>query len=120
LSSAAPSKDEAFFRTSFRHVNNFSDPAHFSIHLFSESSIHIPGIFIHILSEFLIHMPRNPQKQNAAIDTPELDAPTRAVSAFRTLSDESRLLDLMGRYESRFERQFNRALDRLERLKKEK
>jgi hypothetical protein len=60
------------------------------------------------------------EKQDAGNDTTELDAPTRAVSAFRTLSDESRLLDLMGRYESRFERQFNRALDRLERLKKEK
>jgi hypothetical protein len=45
-------------------VNNFSDEAHFSIHLLSESSIHIPGIFIHILSESFIHMPRNPQNQD--------------------------------------------------------
>jgi DNA-directed RNA polymerase specialized sigma24 family protein len=43
--------DELFFRKSFRHVNNDSDPAVFSIHLFSESFIHIPGIFIQNLSE---------------------------------------------------------------------
>src|SRR5205823_10654351 len=53
--------DELFFRKSFRHVNNDSDPADFSIHLFSESLIHIPGIFIQNLSERPIHIARNPQ-----------------------------------------------------------
>src|SRR5437764_8572437 len=52
--------DELFFRKSFRHVNNDSDPADFSIHLFSESLIHIPGIFIQNLSERPIHIARNP------------------------------------------------------------
>src|SRR5438270_8933834 len=50
--------DELFFRKSFRHVNNDSDPADFSIHLFSESLIHIPGIFIQNLSERPIHIAR--------------------------------------------------------------
>src|SRR5438105_8786817 len=53
--------DELFFRKSFRHVNNDSDPADFSIHLFLESLIHIPGIFIQNLSERPIHIARNPQ-----------------------------------------------------------
>src|SRR5881275_2083328 len=53
--------DELFFRKSFRHVNNDSDPADFSIHLFLEALIHIPGIFIQNLSERPIHIARNPQ-----------------------------------------------------------
>jgi len=44
-------------------VNNDSDPADFSIHLFSESLIHIPGIFIQNLSERPIHIARNPQSE---------------------------------------------------------
>jgi hypothetical protein len=35
--------------------------------------------------------------------------PVRAALALRTLSDESRSLDLMNRYETRFDRQFARA-----------
>src|SRR5207248_10896759 len=58
--------DELFFRKSFRHVNNDSDPADFSIHLFSESLIHIPGIFIQNLSERPIHIARNPHRRRAA------------------------------------------------------
>src|SRR5205823_12542362 len=61
--------DELFFRKSFRHVNNDSDPADFSIHLFSESLIHIPGIFIQNLSERPIHIARNPQFEQLAEDT---------------------------------------------------
>src|SRR5437762_11353649 len=38
-----------------------SDPADFSMHLFLESLIHIPGIFIQNLSERPIHIARNPQ-----------------------------------------------------------
>src|SRR4051794_25647098 len=53
--------DESFFRKSFRHVNNDSDSSDFSIHLFSESFIHILGIFIQNLSERPIHIARNPQ-----------------------------------------------------------
>src|SRR5690242_5341709 len=53
--------DELFFRKSFRHVNNDSDGGDFSIHLFSESLIHMPGIFIQNLSEHPIHIARNPQ-----------------------------------------------------------
>jgi hypothetical protein len=52
--------DESFFRKSFRHVNNDSDSSDFSIRLFSESSIHIPGIFIQNLSEYPIHIARSP------------------------------------------------------------
>lgn len=55
------------------------------------------------------------QKQECS-DKPEVleqDAPTRAALAFRTLSDHSRSLELMNRYETRYERQYNRALARL-------
>jgi hypothetical protein len=51
-------------------VNNFSDRATFSIHLFSESSIHMLGIFIHILSESSIHMHRNPQESQQVVERP--------------------------------------------------
>lgn len=53
-------------------------------------------------------------------DNPEIseeDGTTRAALAFRTLADESRALDLMNRYEARYDRQYNRALHRLTLLK---
>lgn len=39
------------------------------------------------------------------------DAPTRAALAFRSLADTSRCLDLINRYETRFDRQYHRALN---------
>ncbi len=47
-------------------------------------------------------------KQDEAVD-----APTKAALAFRTLCDQSRSLDLMNRYETRYDRQFARTLARL-------
>lgn len=38
------------------------------------------------------------------------DPATRAALAFRTLGDESRSLDLINRYETRFDRQYGRSL----------
>src|ERR1700751_2511465 len=61
--------DETFFRKSFRHVNNDSGAGFFSIHLLSESSIHMLGIFIHIFSECPIHMPRNPHSATPYSDS---------------------------------------------------
>lgn len=43
----------------------------------------------------------------------EPDNPTRAALAFKTLSDESRSLELVNRYETRYDRQYSRALSRL-------
>src|SRR4029077_2820621 len=40
---------------------------------------------------------------------PREDTATRCALAFRTLSDDSRSLDLINRYESRFDRQYLRA-----------
>ena len=59
------------------------------------------------------------RKQESAPDNSALaglDNPTRAVLAFRALSDGSRSLDLMNRYETRYESQYIRALDRLIKL----
>ena len=42
-----------------------------------------------------------------------LNSPTRAALAFRSLSDESRSLDVLGRYETRYDRQYARALNLL-------
>lgn len=42
-----------------------------------------------------------------------VDPSTRAALAFRTLSDQSRSLELLNRYESRYDRQFGRTLARL-------
>src|SRR5207248_2753268 len=55
----------------------------------------------------LEHEMRNQHPQHAAENPP-----TRAALAFRTLSDESRSLDLYNRYETRYDRQFSRALTR--------
>ena len=48
---------------------------------------------------------------------PNPDAPTRSALAFRAIGDNSRSLDIFNRYETRFERQYLRSLDRLERLR---
>jgi hypothetical protein len=42
-----------------------------------------------------------------------MDSSTRAALAFRILGDNSRSLDLMNRYETRFDRQYNRSLTQL-------
>jgi hypothetical protein len=54
----------------------------------------------------------NLQKEIDKLDPLEAgdDPATCAALAFRALGDESRILDLLNRYEARFERQFNRAL----------
>lgn len=44
---------------------------------------------------------------------PDLKPAARAAQAFRALTDQSRALDLMNRYETRYDRQFSRALSRL-------
>ena len=46
------------------------------------------------------------------------DAPTRTALAFRTLCDETRTFDLMNRYETRFDRQYSRALQRFTELRR--
>ena len=49
-------------------------------------------------------------------ETPEDNAPVRAATVFRNLSDNSRSLDLLLRYETAFDRQFTRALSALLKL----
>ena len=49
-------------------------------------------------------------------DTPE-DGATQAALAFQSLCDRSRSLELLNRYEARYDRQFARALSRLAALK---
>ena len=51
------------------------------------------------------HEIRKQDPANAAEDTP-----TRGALAFRTLCDQSNSLELMNRYEVRFDRQYSRAL----------
>lgn len=56
--------------------------------------------------------------QKAGIDSeiskqPDCDPATRAFLAFTTMAEQSRVLDLMIRYESRCDRQYDRALTRL-------
>jgi hypothetical protein len=56
------------------------------------------------------------QSAMEAIDPDTVEPATRAARAFRSLADDSRTLDLLGRYESRFDRQFARALNLLIKL----
>jgi hypothetical protein len=51
----------------------------------------------------------DPADDEAAESNAGEDAATRCALAFRTLSDESRSLDLINRYESRYDRQYLRA-----------
>jgi hypothetical protein len=54
-------------------------------------------------------MRRQPEISNSiGLDPPE-QAATRAAIAFRTLSDDSRSLELINRYEARYDRQYLRA-----------
>jgi hypothetical protein len=46
-----------------------------------------------------------------------LQIPARASLVFRGLSDKSRSLEVMNRYETRLDRQFKTTLDRLERIR---
>jgi hypothetical protein len=65
-------------------------------------------------------MAREMQKQALRAGNEETaahDAPTRSAIAFRTLCDHSRSLDTFNRYETRFERQYLRSLDRLEKMR---
>ena len=57
------------------------------------------------------------QSLNPASPDVPTDPATRAALAFRELTDNSRSLDAFNRYESRFDRQYNRALDRLTRIR---
>lgn len=56
------------------------------------------------------------QSAMEAIDPDTAEPATRAARAFRSLADDSRTLDLLNRYETRFDRQFARALNLLIKL----
>ena len=51
-----------------------------------------------------------------AIDPDTVEPATRVARAFRSLADDSRTLDLLNRYETRFDRQFARSLNLLMKL----
>jgi hypothetical protein len=51
--------------------------------------------------------------RNQAIVNANESKPTRAALAFGALSDNSNVLELMNRYETRFDRQYSRCLQRL-------
>lgn len=53
------------------------------------------------------------EKQRDAAGSPRCNPATRASMAFETIVDRSRALDLMNRYEARFDRLYDRALARL-------
>jgi hypothetical protein len=50
----------------------------------------------------------------------ENDPATRTALAFRTLCDESRSIEALNRYETRFDRQYNRALQSLNELRQKR
>jgi hypothetical protein len=54
-------------------------------------------------------MRRQPELSDSSALDPSEHAATRAAIAFRTLSDDSRSLELINRYESRYDRQYLRA-----------
>jgi len=58
-----------------------------------------------------------PGNEEANEETAAHDAHTHSAIAFRTLCDHSRSLDTFNRYETRFERQYLRSLDRLEKMR---
>ena len=59
-------------------------------------------------------------RQDALVGTNGQDPATKVAIAFTSLGDKTRSLDIMLRYEVRFDRLYNRALDRLLLFKKQK
>ena len=59
----------------------------------------------------------NHEMRKQAGATQAEDKPTRAALAYRALTDETRSLDNLSRYETRFDRQFSRALQRFNELR---
>jgi hypothetical protein len=64
----------------------------------------------------LNHEMRKQSAANQAAFNQE-DKPTRAALAYRALTDETHSLDNLSRYETRFDRQFSRALQRFNELR---
>jgi hypothetical protein len=61
------------------------------------------------------------RKQTESPDQePAIDPATQAALAFQALCDGSRACEVMNRYESRFDRQYNRALERLTELRRKR
>lgn len=58
------------------------------------------------------------RKQTAESEAGQEDPATQAALAFRALCDGSRAGEVMNRYESRFDRQYNRALAQLTELRR--
>ncbi len=54
----------------------------------------------------------NHEMRKQAVANQAEDKPTRAALAYRALTDETHSLDNLSRYETRFDRQFSRALQR--------
>ncbi len=52
------------------------------------------------------------EMRNQAAGLPSIPKSVRAAFAFRSLAEKSRSLELIGRFEARFERQFTRTLNR--------
>ena len=59
----------------------------------------------------------NHEMRKQAPATQAEDKPTRAALAYRALTDETNSLDNLSRYETRFDRQFSRALQRFNELR---
>jgi hypothetical protein len=62
----------------------------------------------------------NQEIRNQADTSDDPDPATRAAIAIRTICERSNYLETINRYETRFERQYDRALNQLLKLKKRK
>lgn len=62
----------------------------------------------------------NLQAESMSAEDSDVDPATRAMLAYRALGDTHRDLDLMSRYEHRFDRQYHRALELLNKLRDRK
>jgi len=60
----------------------------------------------------------NKEIRNQCENSEDQSPVDRAATAFRALCDQSRHLEIISRYETRYDRQYNRTLDRLLRLQK--
>lgn len=79
---------------------------------------HIESAFVETMALSEWRLSRLVGMQKAGIESeiskqPDCDPATRAFLAFTTMAEQSRVLDLMIRYESRCDRQYDRALTRL-------
>ena len=100
----------ARFATHAAHFQRQLEPRDFVEHTLVESLITIRWRQLRVWNAETATI--SEEMRNQAAGLPSIPKSVRAAFAFRALAEKSRSLELIGRFEARFERQFTRTLNR--------